>query len=82
VRHSWPTIGQFRAEHSFSHQTVSVLTLVIKISTLLSSIPYLQLFVDQYVEDGESFSFFVKVFAKLDTSNENSSLSVRRRGLL
>jgi hypothetical protein len=40
---------------------IYVLTLVTQISTLLSSIPYLQLFVDQYVEGGDSFSLLVKV---------------------
>jgi hypothetical protein len=41
-----------------------VLTLVAETPTLLSSIPYLQLFVDQYVEGGELISLFVKVLQK------------------
>jgi hypothetical protein len=52
-----------RALCSSSLQTVRQysLTLVIPTSRLLSSILYLQLSVDQYVEKGESFSLFVKV---------------------
>lgn len=37
------------------------LTLVTETSVLLYSIPYLQLFVDEYMEGRETFSLFVKV---------------------